>query len=520
MDFMKTCRGGLRQRGWRAAAFVLGLVASLAVQAQGVASVALSPSSIAGGSGGASTATVQLSSVAPPGGLNVSIASSNPALAAAMTTVTVPAGAISATVVVGTNAGYRRYSGLAFNAVITANANGTSASATLAVSAQPRPADVRSDSSQRSGAMCGGTVPATRGEKGILYNCSLAPDLNTTGVCTFRQECSVACQTRQPNGFSYSDSCATTGPAPLILGATQVSGAALLGGTFNSPVASQAPPLDVRATLTSDNAAASGSPLGTILFALGAVSAPAAVQTTPVAGPSFAKLGVSVLVPQSLSGGAVYNSQRLSTTWLAMVPGDGEAAIAVTGFSVAPVSVVGGNATTATLQLNQPAPAGGATVLINSSRTDVATAPSTVTVPAGMSSWPFTVTSVAVTVATPVTLSATLSGLTTTTSLTVNPVVSTPLPAPTLLAPASRARVALGSSINFDWSDVAGAASYTLEVDNSSTIAAPLVASLTTATSQAQVSNLPAGKYWWRVRASSSTGTAGAWSAVRQVEVK
>src|SRR5437867_12985727 len=68
-----------------------------------ISSVALNPSTIAGGSGGTSTVTVTLSEPAPAGGTVLSISSSNTALAASVPSITVPAGATTATFTVAPN---------------------------------------------------------------------------------------------------------------------------------------------------------------------------------------------------------------------------------------------------------------------------------------------------------------------------------------------------------------------------------------------------------------------------------
>ena len=118
-------------------------------QAPGIVSLTLSPATIAGGSGDTSTGTVTLNAPAPAGGAVVTLASSNIELAATMPSVTVPAGATSATFTVATNAHYRPYSGLAFNATISATHPGSTRSATLNVTAQPRPPDFSSGSQAR-----------------------------------------------------------------------------------------------------------------------------------------------------------------------------------------------------------------------------------------------------------------------------------------------------------------------------------------------------------------------------------
>ncbi|MDH4566326.1 hypothetical protein E8E95_06510 [Pseudomonas sp. BN414] len=86
--------------------------------------------------------------------------------------------------------------------------------------------------------------------------------------------------------------------------------------------------------------------------------------------------------------------------------------------------------------------------------------------------------------------------------------------APTLLLPAASATPA--QPVNFDWADVANATSYEIQVDDSSTIAAPLRASQIVNVSQAIIGGLPAQSLWWRVRARNSDGLFGPFSATRR----
>jgi hypothetical protein len=84
--------------------------------------------------------------------------------------------------------------------------------------------------------------------------------------------------------------------------------------------------------------------------------------------------------------------------------------------------------------------------------------------------------------------------------------------APVLLAPGNGSNQP--QSVALDWSDVAGVASYEVQVDDSSTFAAPLVASQTVTASQATVAALPAQQLWWRVRARNADGVYGSFSPV------
>ncbi len=192
--------------------------------------------------------------------------------------------------------------------------------------------------------------------------------------------------------------------------------------------------------------------------------------------------------------------------------------------SVSPTSVVGGSTAQGTVTLTGGAPSGGALVSLSSANPSVVAVPSSVTVAAGASSVTFGVTTSTVTANTSVSITATYAGVSRTTTLTVTPASSTPpstnpLPAPSLLSPTADARFSPGASITFDWTDVSGAASYTIQIDDSDTFTSPLVNQNTTV-SQFTTSTLPTIRMWFRVRANSSSGTPGNWSAARRFEVK
>src|SRR6266446_5301713 len=77
--------------------------ASLTVTPPTLTSLTLSPSSVVGGPLGSSTGTVTLNGPAPAGGAQVTLSSSDPSVASAPASVTVPAGATSATFTVNTS---------------------------------------------------------------------------------------------------------------------------------------------------------------------------------------------------------------------------------------------------------------------------------------------------------------------------------------------------------------------------------------------------------------------------------
>jgi FG-GAP-like repeat len=87
--------------------------------------------------------------------------------------------------------------------------------------------------------------------------------------------------------------------------------------------------------------------------------------------------------------------------------------------------------------------------------------------------------------------------------------------APTLLSPAQDATPA--QPVAFDWTDVAAATAYRIQIDDSNSFSTPLVVDRVVTASQFTASTLNAGRrHWWRVRGINSAGTAGAWSSVRR----
>ena len=330
-----------------------------------VTSVVLSPSTIAGGSGGTSTGTVTLNSLAPAGGILVSLSSSNTSLAASRPSVLVPEGAASATFAVATNRLYRRYSGLAFTASITASANGSSASTSLSVSAQPRPADINGDSSQRQGAVCGGSFPASGGEPGILYQCATAPNFGTVGKCAFKQEClSFGCLSRQASGFNFNDACATSGPFPVALSPAYLESGNAAQGTLSL---ASAAPSGSDAMVRAGNSQTTAFPTGFFPIATGATSAGFRVATSILPTIQFASVGANIEIPVPISGGGTFLSHRLGLVWLAMTPPDPPPAQPIPTLGQVSVDidpVIGGNNSFASIWLSAVSTSGGPTIAI------------------------------------------------------------------------------------------------------------------------------------------------------------
>jgi len=118
------------------------------------------------------------------------------------------------------------------------------------------------------------------------------------------------------------------------------------------------------------------------------------------------------------------------------------------------------------------------------------------------------------------TITGSFGGATRTANLTINPAGggTGTLPAPSQLKPATDARFSPGQTIVFDWSDVAGAAGYIIQIDDQSSFSSPIVNQSVSA-STFSTSTLPRTRMWWRVRAVDASGVAGAWSAGRRFEV-
>lgn len=138
----------------------------------------------------------------------------------------------------------------------------------------------------------------------------------------------------------------------------------------------------------------------------------------------------SVVLPSSITIPSGYTSQTLSIPTLTVTTqvtsiltatypvGLQKSANLVIGpsptpksLSLSPLTVTGGNQSTATILLTGPAPAGGATVLLTSSATEMATVPASVTVPAGSNQATFTVMTLSQITDRSVTISASYHGI-------------------------------------------------------------------------------------------------------------
>ena len=395
---------------------------------QGIVSLTLNPTTIAGGSGATSTGTVTLNAPAPAGGVVVTLASSNIELAASVASITVPAGATTASFTIGTNKNYRRYSGLAFNVTISATHGATTRSATLALSAQARPGTLSNFDVHNEGLMCfgvgvrpvGSGYELEFGSAGNLFNCVPPPNpVGQDGTCTFRQECALGCQLRPPqDGFKFRDVCAASGPFPVAVNPKLVVGGNPSTATLRLNAA--APPSS-SGILSSHTLLANTIPSTRIPIPAGATTATAEVLTARVLSPQFAPIDGSYYTPNA--DGSI--NGRIGLTWAALTPGVAPP-FRLRSFQFDPptmTSVVGGQVLFAVGQMNQVAPApniASVTMTVTSSHPTVAeVVRPNVTVTEGSSSAAVSIQTHAVSADTVVTISATVGETTLTRQLLV-----------------------------------------------------------------------------------------------------
>jgi hypothetical protein len=463
--------------------------------------------------------SVQLNAAVPANGATINLTSSNPAAAPVPATITMPgnsaftqfqmqAGQVTTSTPVTLRATLNGGSAsITFNVLPTSlkslsigptsMTGGVPASGVVMLNGQAPPGGaVVTLSSDNPAVSPPSQVTVTPGSTSVSF------DIPTSAVTTNTS----ATVTASWNGVSTQSQITLTPqqpPASLTLNPTAVvgtNGRSLAMVTIASPTTSI-----LNLPVTSSNPAVAFVP-NNVRIAAGVTVGDFDIFTGTVTAPT--------VVTISVSGAGVTKSATLT------VNPDQPPSPSLSSLTLNPASVVGGNTSQGTVTLTAAAPSAGAVVALSSGNTAVATVPASVTVPAGATSAPFTVTSKAVTASTPVTIGATYSGVTKSATLTVNPASAGALPAPTLLSPAADARFSPGQAITFDWSDVSGAASYTIQIDNSNTFSAPLTVNQNVTASQFTTSTLPVTTMWWRARANDASGAPGSWSSARRFEVK
>ncbi len=518
--------------------------------------------------GNSFTGTVTLQSAAPPGGITVRLVSGDTSLVRPPATVFIPEGAadadftiatspVSAPVRVTLDPGTESDSGVhAFQVWVYLNPPGTAAPAPSLSSL------ILSQSSILSGNTVTGTVTLT----------SPAP----SGGAVVTLQGSMEGRVIVPPSVTVPAGSTTATFTTLPASEVNASHWVFIGAHYGTSGGSQARPLRVDPAPGVPTLLAIG-PAGQDLIGGHPGRASVALMIPAAAGGAVVNLTsddpsiVQVPATVSIAEGNSTNSFNFTTSSVPVGTGthinataggvtksifvnvtiDPNAAPLLQSLTVSPASVTGGINATGTVFLSAPAPSGGINVTLATSNPGVARAPGIVNVPGGQTSASFILTTFAVSANTTVTVSAffdtTVSAAVTvlrgapaptptptprptptatprstptaTPAPSATPTPPATLPAPSQLAPAADSRFLPGTNITFDWSDVTGAASYTIQVSDSDTFPSQIV-NQTVTTSQFSTSTLPTKTMWWRVRANNASGTPGTWSSVRRFEVK
>jgi hypothetical protein len=502
--------------------------------------MSLSNESVVGGT--SVNATVTLQSAAPAGGVTVRLVSSDPNIVRPPSTVFIPAGATDIDLTIPTSA-----VAVATRVIIETGTDIDGYRApqtwlTVTPPGSPPPAPSLSSLTLSSSTVLSGSTVT-----GTLRLTSPAP----AGGAVVRLQGSMEGQVIVPQSVTIPTGSIsgtfTTTPAPE----TPFPRWVFIQGTYGTSGGSQARILEIDpapgpATLlaigpASQDLIGGNSGRASVALVIPAPAGGGAVSLT-TDNPSVIHVPASVTIPEGNSatsftigtsrvtglptGGNVFaNAGSVTKSIFVNVSPDPNAPPLLQSMTISPTSVPGGTNATGTVFLSSPAPAGGISVTLATSNANAARAPGIVNVPAGQTSANFTVTTFAVGNNTVVTITA-FFDTTTSANLTVtaggapspSPTPPQTLPAPSLISPPADARFAPGTNIAFDWSDVAGATSYTIQIDDQETFSSPIV-NQTVTPSQFSTNTLPTVRMWWRARGNSG-GTSGNWSAARRFEVR
>jgi hypothetical protein len=335
---------------------------------------------------------------------------------------------------------------------------------------------------------------------------------------------SVPASVSFPAGFAIEPFNFTAGQVTVAMPVTITATV----GTSSTSAALTVQPPSLK-SLSAPSVLTAGTPIGAIVFLNGLAPPAGAVvslsSSSPAATPpasvtvaasqptlsfQIPTTAVSVSTPVTLT--ASWNG-AIATANVTLSPSQPPATI-----SISPATTVGNTGSNGVVTIAAPQTV-DLQLALSSSNPAVAFTNNFVTIPAGVTAGGFLVFTQPPATPTTVTISVTGAGVTKSAPITVNPFPAAPLTAPALLSPADGTRFAQGASVTFDWSDVSGAANYSIQVSTSSTFGTTVV-NQTTAASTFATATLPVANLFWRARANAAGGTAGAWSATRSLRVK
>jgi uncharacterized repeat protein (TIGR03803 family) len=395
-----------------------------------VSSVTFNPASIPNGH--STTGTVTLSGPAPSGGSVVGLSDDQPGVLNIPSSVTVAAGATTAT-----------FQGTAQNLFVlsntlvttTATLGGSTAQGTVTVtpginvtSISLNPSTVTAGNSTTATITIASPAPAGGNEVELSQSqnshfCVLplvypnnnpivtVPAGSTSGTfkigtTSLSASCTAPVYAQSGTATVSTNFTVNPGSSGPTVSSVTLNPTSVVGGnnsTGTVTLSSAAPSGGSVVSLSSNNSAATVP--NTVTVPSGSSSANFTVTTTSVTSTTTAVITATL-----------GSSSQNATLTITPVGGGG---VTLSSLTLNPTSVSGGNNSTGTVTLTGPAPSGGASVSLSSSNTSVATVPSSVTVQSGQSSATFTVRTQRVSSNTNVTISATYSGTTKNATLTV-----------------------------------------------------------------------------------------------------
>jgi len=378
-------------------------------------SLAVAPTTVVSGS--TAVGTVTLGSPAPSGGTSIKL-SSNSSSAVISSSVTVAAGATSATFKITTTP-----IGSSTSATITASQGNTVLTASLTLTPLVPTAVSVSPTSVLGGTPSTGTVtlnsaaPAGGTVVNLTSSSSSAVVPSTVTIAagastgTFTITTSVvatsATATITATLGSTSVNTTLTITPPGLTGLT-LSPTSLQGGNSSTGTLTLSGPAPTGGDVVSLTSSSSSAVVpSSVTVAAGATSATFTITTSAVANSTTATIS-GVLGTVTKTATLTVNSAGL------------------TGLTVSPTTLVGSLSATGTVTLGGPAPTGGTVINVSSSSAS-ATTPATVTVPAGATSATFTIKTTSVATAVTATITASLGTATKTATLAINPLSVTSL---------------------------------------------------------------------------------------------
>ena len=405
-----------------------------------VSSLTFNPTSIPNGH--TSAGTVTLSAAAPSGGSVVGLTDDNASVLNVPSSVTVPAGATTATF----QATAHNLFVLSNTAVtVTATLGNSTAQGSLTVTTGIAVTSISMNpSSVTGGNSSTGTVtiasPAPSGGNEVLISLSSFPPCTLPVILPNPNPVTVPAGQTSVSFTVGSTSATTSCAAPIYA----QSGGATVSTNFTVKPGGSSGPSVSSLTLSPTSVQGGNASQGTVTLSAAAPSGGSVVSLSS-SNTSVATVPSSVTVSSgSTSANFTVNTQSVSATSTSVITaslGSSSAqatltvtpasSLTVSSVTLNPTSVQGGSTSQGTVNLSAAAPSGGAVVSL-SSNSSSASVPSSVTVASGAISATFTITTTSVTTTTTAVITATLGSSSAQASLTITPASAVTLSSLTL----------------------------------------------------------------------------------------